>query len=492
MRSFQFSDAKSHKFWNIAVSGDSFTVTFGRVGTAGQTQTKSFPSAEKAQAEADKVIREKVKKGYRETTPKAEVSQSEAFEAGLLDHPDDIARWSAYSDYLTEQGDPRGEFMRVQLALEDETLSAADRKKLKKAEADLLKAHERDWLGPLAEFTVDVEPEDMWVGRERGRENRRSLEYRFEKGWLASLDFVRLTVNQARAYAACKEARLVREVVVSQVEWEDFPVTAEELAETGTGYLPGPDVPDDATDYRGFHALCRCPHLGAVRRLLIGDRVDVTDEGGGQFNSEIGAEFVLPLVRQMPRLEELEVYARDTDMSTLFAMPLPRLKSLVLFHTITSVPLDTLAANKTMTNLATLRFHPHHLVDDEAYIRLKQLRAVCRATNLPNLTHLCLRLTDFGDDGAREIVSSGILKRLRVLDLYGGCVSDEGAEALATCPDFGRLEFVNLRKNALTDKGVQALKATKVNLDVREQHTTTRVEYGYRVTPEYLYDGDFE
>src|SRR5689334_18472472 len=125
MRTFQFSDAKSHKFWSVEVSGTSFTVTFGKVGTAGQTQTKSFPTPEKAQAEAEKLIREKEKKGYRETTPKASVSPAEAFEAGLLDHPEDIARWSAYSDYLTEQGDPRGEFMRVQLLLEDESLSAA-------------------------------------------------------------------------------------------------------------------------------------------------------------------------------------------------------------------------------------------------------------------------------------------------------------------------------------------------------------------------------
>ena len=71
MRTFQYSDAKSHKFWNIDVSGRSFTVTFGKVGTAGQTQTKNLASDKLAQAEADKLIREKVKKGYTETTPRA-------------------------------------------------------------------------------------------------------------------------------------------------------------------------------------------------------------------------------------------------------------------------------------------------------------------------------------------------------------------------------------------------------------------------------------
>ena len=46
MRTFQFSDAKSHKFWNIEMSGTGFTVTYGKVGSAGMTQTAStLPAA---------------------------------------------------------------------------------------------------------------------------------------------------------------------------------------------------------------------------------------------------------------------------------------------------------------------------------------------------------------------------------------------------------------------------------------------------------------
>ena len=90
MRTFQFSDAKSHKFWNIDISGSSFTVTYGKVGAAGQTQTKSFDSSEKAEAEADKLIREKVKKGYVETTPKKVSTQAEGFEEALAADPSDL------------------------------------------------------------------------------------------------------------------------------------------------------------------------------------------------------------------------------------------------------------------------------------------------------------------------------------------------------------------------------------------------------------------
>src|SRR5689334_886069 len=146
MRTFQFSDAKSHKFWNIEVSGNSFTVTYGKIGAAGQTQKKTFATPQKAKAEADKLVAEKTKKGYIETTPKASVSDAEAFEKALAANPPDMAAWCAYADYLAERGDPRGEFMQVQIALEDESRSKAERHALRKREATLLKAHRAEWV----------------------------------------------------------------------------------------------------------------------------------------------------------------------------------------------------------------------------------------------------------------------------------------------------------------------------------------------------------
>jgi predicted DNA-binding WGR domain protein len=68
MRTFTYSDDKSSKFWNIELTGSEFTVTYGKVGTKGQTQTKSFADEAKAQKEYDKLVKEKVGKGYVETT----------------------------------------------------------------------------------------------------------------------------------------------------------------------------------------------------------------------------------------------------------------------------------------------------------------------------------------------------------------------------------------------------------------------------------------
>jgi predicted DNA-binding WGR domain protein len=70
-RTFALQDGKSDKFWNIELQGKSFTVTFGKTGSKGQSQTKDFPDEDKARKEHDRLVREKVGKGYLETTPAA-------------------------------------------------------------------------------------------------------------------------------------------------------------------------------------------------------------------------------------------------------------------------------------------------------------------------------------------------------------------------------------------------------------------------------------
>lgn len=65
-RRFEYVDGNSNKYWEIESSGSSFTVRWGRIGTSGQRQTKDFPSAEKARHEYEKLVEEKLKKGYLE------------------------------------------------------------------------------------------------------------------------------------------------------------------------------------------------------------------------------------------------------------------------------------------------------------------------------------------------------------------------------------------------------------------------------------------
>ena len=67
MRRFEYTDDKSAKFWEIEQSGTDLNIRWGRIGTAGQSQTKNFADAAKAGAAMQKLITEKTGKGYAET-----------------------------------------------------------------------------------------------------------------------------------------------------------------------------------------------------------------------------------------------------------------------------------------------------------------------------------------------------------------------------------------------------------------------------------------
>jgi predicted DNA-binding WGR domain protein len=65
-RRFTCTEDGSSKFWEGATEGSALTTRWGKVGTAGQSKTKSFASPEAAQKEFDKLVHEKLGKGYVE------------------------------------------------------------------------------------------------------------------------------------------------------------------------------------------------------------------------------------------------------------------------------------------------------------------------------------------------------------------------------------------------------------------------------------------
>lgn len=68
-RRFEFVNGSSAKSWEVTVADRVVIVRFGRLGTDGQSRIKSFPDAESAQKHVDKLIGEKLGKGYVECTP---------------------------------------------------------------------------------------------------------------------------------------------------------------------------------------------------------------------------------------------------------------------------------------------------------------------------------------------------------------------------------------------------------------------------------------
>jgi uncharacterized protein (TIGR02996 family) len=403
-------------------------------------------------------------------------SMREALESALVEGPDDLANHMAYADYLTEQGDALGEFIRVQLALEDEKKDAAERKKLKTQETKLRKKHQAAWLGELGEVIIDPKPhpEHEW--------STLKAKYTFRRGWLDTLRLTSFGVEDIRVLARSPAIRLLRHLQLDNDRFE----------EEGE-FKAGEDVPEDEYNPQ-LWPLARSPYLGNVRTFTLGeyptpDEEEDADDGAICCHTEGRA--AAAVVKLMPKLEELHLLAHEVDAGAIFSLrTLSNLRVLALYHN-HSYPLARLAKNPAMRKLEKLLCYPHALDDDDAYIRLPQLRAIARSKELESLKHLQLRLTDVGDKGAKEVVESGLLKRLEVLDLQHGCITDKGAHALAACPDLKNLKLLDLTNNNLTDEGIRALRAAGVNVHAERQWAIGDSPGRYEER-EYLYAGDIE
>jgi len=360
------------------------------------------------------------------------------FERAIAEKPDDVAAHAAYADWLTEQGDSRGEFIRVQLALEDETLGPQRRTELRAEEKRLLDAHAREWLGP--ELTALLFP--RWFRRLMPKG-----EFAFRRGWLDRLSFPELEQRVALALARSSATRLLRSLSFEAGgSEEDWPT------------------------------LMAAPFVSTLREFQLG--LDPMQSVGA-------ANEAVEFLALAQSLESFKLMAAEVVTESIFALPLPRLRTLEV-HCATSYRCDALSQNPTVTNLQRLAFHPHAADPDDprSFLGLDQLRAISRSPHLTGLRDLEFHLSDAGDAGCRELVESRLLGRLRHLSLQFGRVTDEGARILAESDQLGQVELLDLDHNALTGEGFALLKATGIRVSAIDQHGPD--------DNDYLYSGDME
>ncbi|KQV45338.1 AAA domain-containing protein [Duganella sp. Root336D2] len=65
-RNLHFEQGASRKFWRASLRGSELTVSYGRMGSAGQSLLKQFETPERAMREMAKLVDEKLRKGYVE------------------------------------------------------------------------------------------------------------------------------------------------------------------------------------------------------------------------------------------------------------------------------------------------------------------------------------------------------------------------------------------------------------------------------------------
>jgi predicted DNA-binding WGR domain protein/very-short-patch-repair endonuclease len=64
VRELRFEQGNSRKFWRASLRDNELSISYGRIGSSGQTVMKQFDSPERALREMDKLVGEKLRKGY--------------------------------------------------------------------------------------------------------------------------------------------------------------------------------------------------------------------------------------------------------------------------------------------------------------------------------------------------------------------------------------------------------------------------------------------
>jgi uncharacterized protein (TIGR02996 family) len=449
MRRFEYEDSKSHKFWEVTVEGNAFTVRYGKVGTEGQTQTKSYKDAAKAAVEAEKKVAEKTKKGYVEVEAKADASGGAAankasarnpdLEQPIFDDPGNQQAWSVYADWLQGQGDPWGE--RLSLSLAHASAKGPEKAKIKKALDKHDEQHLEDFLGKS--FAKLMRADDF--------EQVASLEW--EHGFIVGARVAAPEYEWSgtapdtilRGLVKSPAARFLRSLNIGLIEF-DYPINLR----------------------KGIEAISKAGTLGAMRELFIGD-FEFPEE---QEISWVEVGDVEPALIVMPNLRSLHVRGGDIGLGK--ALEHDKLETLLIETGGLPAAAVKAIGKSRLPNLRKMEVW----FGREEYGGngdIKMLAPLFTGAGVPKLVHLGLMNSEFEDDIAKAVAKSPLLAQLEVVDLSMGTLSDVGGKAiLDAAARFEHLQRLDLDHNYLSDDMVAALQKALGKI----------VEIGDRETPD--------
>jgi uncharacterized protein (TIGR02996 family) len=414
---FELVEGSSSKFWEITLDGTTVKTRYGRIGSAGQETVKSYPNAGQAQAEHDKLVAEKTKKGYqleRGEAPAPPVTQhlrEDRLETAIDDALDDAEAYVIYADWLQAHGDPRGEL----IVLQQQNKTTAANKLIeqnkqhfygKLADArDMLEAYEYSPLGRTTTWRWGY-LETIWLSNKHERFN----------GDLPEID-----VDEALGWIlGHPSARFVRELTVGIVNFED------------NGY-------DGIAKAIGNHP------MPTLRKLILGDfHSEETELNWSNMGN------VQPMYKALPNLESLTL--RSGSMA-LGKIELPNLKELIVITGGFDVGSLQSICQARWSKLERLSLQ---LGSDNKFT-VKDLQPIFDAKAFPSVKHLGLGNTAISDAICTALVNSKIAAQLEFLDLSLGTMGDAGAAALAG-GRFPRLEGIDVTDNYLTEQGLGLLK----------------------------------
>lgn len=444
-RRYELEAGTSKKFWEIEVSGKTFTARWGRIGTTGQEKTQTFGSPAEAKKEAEKLEASKVKKGYRAAgAPKAPrpalpeglTVHDEGLAARIRERRDDPSAYLVYADWLTEHASPVGELITVQHALA-------------KGKDAALSKRETQLLASLALPARSL----ATVGFRFGLFDWLRLEN--AEDWMSETFDPLALAGPLFAHTACGA---LRELRIGILRWDEN----------------DRDVP------AVLRAAGERPWAQGLERLHLGDvsrDIDMAHHVVGAVGAVVTASF--------PKLRWLKIHSgeqtwRRKNTFVLAGLELPELEELVVETCSLSRKrlAEVLGARLPELERLALWFGSE---DQGANCRAKDLEPLLSGEVFPGVVHLGLQNAEFSDDLARRLPGSAIAARLASLDLSLGTLTDEGARALAAgAARFPALQRLDVNDNFLSDAGLAALRAGfRCEVASKEQKADEDPDYRY-------------
>jgi uncharacterized protein (TIGR02996 family) len=350
----------------------------------------------------------------------------ESLEVPLVRNPDDRAAHVGFADWLAKHDDPYGEFIQVQLALEDENAAPEQRRDWQRREQELLAQHQREWLGSLAPFLLHE------------AENR----FTFVRGWLDRLAIPMLTESLAEFLALAPQLRLLREL---------------RLFHLAAGQ------PDPDGEYRRWRAaaeigaLACSSYLTNIRVLQLGipEKPAVIHD-----LAAVGSEPLFAFLSILPRLEELFLHVDFDPPHGLFDLEtLSHLRILTVDMSLPDAEIWNLADCPNAAGLSALTLQG---------VSPDGLRGLLRHDRLPRLTRLNLYRSSDPNELCRLIAQSSLASRLKFLGLANfphdnrGRLSSRGVALLAACPALRNLEMLDISHTQVGRSGLAALRAAGI------------------------------
>ncbi|QQR47138.1 WGR domain-containing protein [Myxococcus xanthus] len=451
MPRYEFKEGSSSKFWEINLSGSSFTARWGRIGTDGQEKTQTFGSPAEAQKEHDKLVREKEKKGYvladksddddSEGGGGEEPASNPELEAAILKDPDNVDAYLVYSDWLQGQGDPRGELIAIQHAASQ--ASGTEASDLKRKATAHIKKYQTLLLGELAAGVKSEELSLEWhLGFIRSaRVGQKEYDSDFN------------VPETAGALLKHPSARFIRGLTIGMASFDG----ENEYGET-------------------IQALVEAGGSKTIQELFIGDFEYPDDtEISWTHLTDISA-----LLKVLPDLRKLRLRGGELELG---AIDLPELRE----FTVETGGLP-LAAVKSIANAKWPKLERLEVwFGSDNYGAeggVEDIQPILDGKGLPNLKQLGLRNSEFTDALAQALPTAKVLPQLETLDISMGTLSDEGARALADkAAAFAHLKQLDVTENTLTDEGQALLPKAIPHANVGNQRDYEE-EYRYSAVGE--------